>query len=380
MKKNSMLFQIPTLFGLEGLVADELKYRGFQNVRSENGKVFFTGDWSDAARANLWTRCGERVLIVLAQFTATSFEQLFAGVKNTPFENFIGSLDAFPVKGWSLNSKLYSVPDCQKIIKKAIVERLRECYGITWFQESGPTLQVQFSIMKDEVTLMLDTSGEALHKRGYRQNANEAPIRETLAAGIADLSRVHSDSVVADPMCGSGTLLIESALKAFQMAPGLKRRFQMESWGCFPKRNMLQAREEAIDLIKRNATFEGFGYDIDPRAIELSQENAQKAGVGKRLHFEKADISRFKPERLPVVNYHKVIVLCNPPYGERLLDIKQAQELYKTLGVVMKPLPYVNYSFITPDEDFEQLFGRKADKRRKLYNGMLKCQLYMYYK
>ena len=379
MKKQSMLFQIPTLFGLEGLVSDELKYRGFKDVAADNGKVFFTGDWIDAARANLWTRCGERVLIVLSQFKATTFEELFEGVKETPFENFIGSLDSFPVKGWSLNSKLHSVPDCQKIIKKAVVERLKECYGNPWFEESGPLMQIQFSIMKDEVTLMLDTSGQGLHKRGYRKNANDAPIRETLAAGMVDLSRVHSDSVVADPMCGSGTLLIEAALKAFQIAPGVRRHFQMESWGCFPKSVMKEARDEALSLVKKDASFEGFGYDIDQRAIELSRENADKAGVGKKLVFKEADVIRFKPENLPMEGHKKAIILCNPPYGERLLDINEARKLYKTLGVVMKPLPSVSYSLITPDEEFEEVFGRKADKRRKLYNGMLKCQLYMYY-
>ena len=233
MKRNDMLMVIPTLFGLEGLVADELKYAGFEGVQAENGRVFFEGDWREAARANVTTRCGERVLIVLAQFTATSFEELFQGTLETPWENFIGSLDSFPVKGWSLNSQLHSIPDCQKIIKKAVVERLKDCYGNPWFEETGPTMQIQFSIMKDEVTLMLDTSGPGLHKRGYRKNANDAPIRETLAAGIVNLARVHSDSLVCDPMCGSGTLIIESAMKALNIAPGLMRRFAMERWGCF---------------------------------------------------------------------------------------------------------------------------------------------------
>ncbi len=388
MKKQRMKMVIPTLFGLEGLVADELRYEGFEEVRAENGRVFLEGDWRDVARANVTVRCGERVLLVLAQFRATTFEELFQGTLESPWENFIGSLDAFPVKGWCLNSQLHSVPDCQKIIKKAVVERLKDCYGNPWFEESGPTMQIQFSIMKDEVTLMLDTSGTGLHKRGYRRNANEAPIRETLAAGIVNLARVHSDSLVCDPMCGSGTLLIEAAMKALNIAPGLTRRFAMERWGCFPTSLMKDVREEAKEKIKTKATFEGIGYDIDPAAISLSQENALKAHVAKRLHFKQQDIIRFKAETLShsLVAYHekgihkKAIVLCNPPYGERLLDAAEAEKLYQKMGIVLKPMRDHGYYIITPHEDFESLFGRKADKKRKLYNGMLKCQLYMYFR
>ena len=380
MKRNDMLMVIPTLFGLEGLVADELKYAGFEGVQAENGRVFFEGDWREAARANVTTRCGERVLIVLSQFTATSFEELFQGTLDTPWENFIGSLDGFPVKGWSLNSQLHSIPDCQKIIKKAVVERLKDCYGNPWFEETGPTMQIQFSIMKDEVTLMLDTSGPGLHKRGYRKNANDAPIRETLAAGIVNLARVHSDSIVCDPMCGSGTLIIESAMKALNIAPGLMRRFSMERWGCFPKGIMQDVREEAKSLIKKDAPFEGYAYDIDPAAVQLTKENAAKAHVSSRIHVMQQDIIKFKPEVLPMQGHKKAIVLCNPPYGERLLDVQEAEKLYQKMGVVFRPMKDHGYYIITPHEGFETVFERKADKKRKLYNGMLKCQLYMYFR
>ena len=372
MKRNDMLMTIPTLFGLEGLVADELKYAGFEGVQAENGRVFFEGDWREAARANVMTRCGERVLIVLAQFTATSFEELFQGTLETPWENFIGSLDSFPVKGWSLNSQLHSIPDCQKIIKKAVVERLKDCYGNPWFEETGPTMQIQFSIMKDEVTLMLDTSGPGLHKRGYRKNANDAPIRETLAACIVNLARVHSDSLVCDPMCGSGTLIIESAMKALNIAPGLMRRF--------PKGIMQDVREEAKSLIKKDAPFEGIAYDIDPAAVQLTKENAAKAHVASRIRVMQQDIIKFKPETLPMEGHKKAIVLCNPPYGERLLDVQEAEKLYQKMGVVFKPMKDHGYYIITPHEEFEKVFERKADKKRKLYNGMLKCQLYMYFR
>lgn len=380
MKKQRMRMVIPTLFGLEGLVADELKYAGFSGVQAENGRVFLEGDWQDAARANVLVRCGERVLIVLAQFRAESFEELFQGTREAPWENFIGSLDSFPVKGWSLNSQLHSVPDCQKIIKKAVVERLRECYGNPWFEESGPTLQIQFSIMKDEVTLMLDTSGPGLHKRGYRKNANEAPIRETLAAGIVNLARVHSDSVVCDPMCGSGTLIIEAAMKALNIAPGLMRHFAMERWGCFPRGMMQQVRDEAKSQIKKDAAFQGFAYDLDPAAVQLTIENAAKAKVSPRIRVQQQDIIKFKPELLPMEGHKKAVILCNPPYGERLLDVQEAEKLYQKMGVVFKPLPDHGYYVITPHEEFERLFERKADRKRKLYNGMLKCQLYMYFR
>lgn len=380
MKKQSMLMAIPTLFGLEGLVADELRYRDFQSVEAQNGRVLFEGDWADAAKANIWTRCGERVLIVLAQFTARTFDELFEGTKEAPWENFLGSMDSFPVKGWSLDSQLHSVPDCQKIIKKAVVEHLKECYGNPWFEETGPLMQIQFSIHHDEVTLMLDTSGAGLHKRGYRRNANDAPIRETLAAGIVDVSRVRSDSLVCDPMCGSGTLLIEAAMKAQNIAPGLMRGFQMEKWGCFPGGVMKTAREEAISQIRKEIAFEGIGYDIDPNAITLTSENAKKARVDRLIRVSQADISHFRADKLPMEGHRKALILCNPPYGERLLDTQKARELYRTMGVVFKPLENHAYSIITPDEDFESVFERKADKKRKLYNGMLKCQLYMYFK
>ena len=380
MKAKPMRLVIPTLFGLEGLVADELKYAGFQEVQAENGRVFLEGDWRDVARANVRVRCGERVLIVLAQFTAKSFEELFQGTLEAPWENFIGSLDAFPVKGWSLNSQLHSVPDCQRIIKKAVVERLKDCYGNPWFEESGPQLQIQFSIMKDEVTLMIDTSGAGLHKRGYRRNANEAPIRETLAAGMTELARVHSDSVVCDPMCGSGTIIIEAAMKALNIAPGLMRRFAMEKWGCFPRGIMKEVREEALSEVKKDAPFEGFAYDIDPAAVTLTKENAAKAGVASRIKVAEQDIIRYRPENLPMEGHKKAITLCNPPYGERLLDVQQAEKLYQKMGVVFKPLPQHGYYIITPHEAFETIFERKADKKRKLYNGMLKCQLYMYFR
>lgn len=369
----------PTLFGLEGLAADELRYAGFQNVVAENGRVFFDADFDGIARANMLLRCAERVELVMGSFSALSFDDLYEGAKAIPWERFIGEKDQFPVTGWSLNSQLHSVPDCQRIIKKAVVDHLSGCYGIAHFEETHSLVQIRFSIMKDEVTLMLDTSGEGLHKRGYRKNANAAPIRETLAAAIASLARVRSDSLVVDPMCGSGTLLIESALKACHIAPGLMRHFLFETWEAFPKDSFPRVREELLSDVRRQTDFRGLGFDIDPEAIRLSEENASLARVKSKLAFQTADIRAFRQDELPREGHRKTLILCNPPYGERLLDEKQARQLYKAMGVVLEEKHDTTLAIISPDESFESYFGRKAKKRRKLYNGMLKCQLYLYY-
>ncbi len=363
----------PCLFGLESVLSYEIKKIGGQNLKVTDGRISFDGDFNTLAKANIWLSTAERVLIELGSFEAKSFEELFQGVKSLQFENFIGKQDAFPVKGYSLNSALHSVPDCQSIIKKAIVERLKGVYGINWFDESGPVHQVQFSIHKDIATIFLDTSGAGLHKRGYRRNSNAAPIKETLAAGIVDLARVRSNSTVFDPMCGSGTFLIEAAYKALNIAPGLRRKFAAQYWSQIPENVWSDARAEALESIDRQGEFKAFGFDIDDAAVELTQSNARKAGVGSKLVIKQSDVSRFKqPENS--------ITFCNPPYGERMLEIKDAELLYKKLGDRLNPSKERPCYIITPHEEFERFFGKKADKRRKLYNGMIKCQLYMYFK
>ena len=363
----------PCLFGLESVLSYEIKKIGGENLKVTDGKISFDGDFNTLAKANIWLSTAERVLIEIGSFEAKSFEELFQGVKSLPFENFIGKQDAFPVKGYSLNSALHSVPDCQSIIKKSIVERLKGVYGINWFDESGPVHQVQFSIHKDIATIFLDTSGAGLHKRGYRRNSNAAPIKETLAAGIVDLARVRSNSTVIDPMCGSGTFLIESAYKALNIAPGLRRNFAAQSWTQIDDKFWADARAEALESIDRQGEFKAFGFDIDDAAVELTQSNARKAGVGSKLVIKQADVSRFKqPENS--------ITFCNPPYGERMLEIKDAELLYRKLGDRLNPSKERPCYIITPHEEFERFFGKKADKRRKLYNGMIKCQLYMYFK
>ena len=369
---ENLKISCPCHFGLESVLSGEMKRLGLNNVVSDNGKVSFTGGLSDVAKANINLRTAERVLIELSSFTALSFEELFQGVKAIPWEDFICVDEAFPVKGWSLNSKLHSVPDCQSIIKKAVVRRLEGKYGISIFPETGAKHQIQFSILKDKVCIYLDTSGEGFHKRGYRRNSNAAPIKETLAAGILDIARVKGDSTVYDPMCGSGTFLIESFLRATKTAPGLRRYFAAENWKIFDKSLFKEARAEALDKIDRSVSFRGFGSDIDEAAVRLSIDNSKKANAETRLSFKRMDVKDFSLT-------DGGIVICNPPYGERLSDIRTAEAIYRDMGRVFERKSGVNYYIISPHEEFESIFGRKADKRRKLYNGMIKCTLYQYF-
>jgi putative N6-adenine-specific DNA methylase len=367
-------FTAPCIFGLEGLCANELRYLGIENVTAENGRVVFSGDWNTLAKANINSHYAERIQILLAEFEARSFEELFENVKAINWEDFIGVADAFPVKGRCLSSQLMSVPDCQKIIKKAVVTRLSEKYMLPWLEETGAVHQIQFLIMNDKVSVMLDTSGAGLHKRGYRAESNDAPIKETLAAAMVELSRVRSNHFVVDPMCGSGTILIEAAMKALSIAPGLNRYFACERWDCVPKAAFKAEKELAKSKIKSDCTFQAEGYDIDETALATAKHNAELAGVADRITFAKRDIKDFR------LNDGFQTVITNPPYGERLLDVKQAEELYKIMGERFKRQQGKSYSIISPDDDFEKIFGRKADKRRKMYNGTLKCQLYMYFK
>ena len=369
---NNIRLCCPCHFGLESVLKYEIQKIGGTDLKVSDGKISFTGDENIVARANLCLSTAERVLIELIEFKATSFEELFQGVKAIELERYIGEKDAFPVKGYALNSALHSVPDCQSIIKKAAVERLKEKYGISWFEESGPTVQIKFSILKDVVSIYLDTSGVGLHKRGYRRNSNAAPIKETLAAGIIDLARVRPDSIVCDPFCGSGTLLIESALKALKIAPGLNRRFSAEKWNCFDSRIWREERTRAIDNVDKSAEFHGIGFDIDDDAVALTLDNAHKAGIKSRLKIEQADISKF-------VQPEDSIVICNPPYGERLLELREAEDIYRKMGRVLGKGGSKQSYIISPHEEFEKFFGTQAHKRRKLYNGMIKCQLYMYF-
>ena len=369
---NKFRICCPCHFGLESVLKYEILKIGGEDLRVSDGKITFSGDESMVARANICLATAERVLIELAEFRAVTFEELFQGVKAIELERFIGKDNAFPVKGYSLNSELHSVPDCQSIIKKAAVERLKSKYNISWFEETGSAVQIKFSILKDTVNIYLDTSGIGLHKRGYRRNSNAAPIKETLAAGIVDLARVRPDSVVCDPFCGSGTLLIEAALKALNIAPGINRKFAAEKWEVFTPEKWRAERKRAIDNVDRTAKFTAIGFDIDDSAVALALDNAHKAGIKSRLKIEQADISKFRqPE--------SSIVICNPPYGERLLELREAEGIYRTMGKVLGKGGSRQSYIISPHEQFEAFFGSNAKKRRKLYNGMIKCQLYMYF-
>ncbi len=371
---NKIKMVAPCIFGIESVAADEFKRMGFDDVVTENGRVLLSGDFDMLARANINSRFAERILIDMGQFKATSFTELFDNVKALPWERFIGKDDAFPVKGWSIDSALHSIPDCQSIIKKAIVNRLSEKYGISWFGETGPEYRVRFSIRKDNVTMMIDTSGDGLHKRGYRRNSNDAPLKETLAAAMCDLARIYPDTKLYDPFCGSGTILIEAALMATKTAPGLRRFFAAERFSAIPQEVWQRERTRAQDLILKGVDFVGQGFDIDPDCVELTLANAKKAGVEKYVRAAIRDIGDFSAQD------ERMLLITNPPYGERLLDVREAERLYKIMGERFEAARGKKYFIISPHDEFESIFGKKADKRRKLYNGMIKCQYYMYFK
>ena len=308
-----MTMAVPCLFGLEGLVGDELRRMRMEQVRVEDRRVFFEGDFLDMARANLRLRMGERVMILLARFPARSFEELYQGVKAIPLERFVPANGAFPVKGYSLDSQLHSVPDCQSIAKKAAVDRLGAHYKMSWLPETAEPYQLRFSIMKDVCEVFLDTSGASLHKRGYRAVANEAPLHETMAAALVNLSRYRGRDFFWDPFCGSGTIVIEAALAALNRAPGLNRTFAAQKWACVPQEVWSQAYQEAKDGEYRG-DYRILGTDIDPASLAIAIANAKKAGVAKYIEFREGDATK-----LPLPAERGVIV-CNPPYGERMLE------------------------------------------------------------
>ena len=368
---EQLQFAVPCLFGLEGIAGDELRRMSFSDVQVENGRVLFSGDLSALAKANIGLRTGERVLLVLSQFPATSFEELFQGVLATHLEDFIPKDGAFPVKGHCLNSQLMSVPDCQAIIKKAAAKRLGQVYGLQQLPETGVKYQLQFSLMNDHATLYLDTSGAGLHKRGYRAVGNEAPLRETLAAALVQLARYRGKEFFWDPFCGSGTIPIEAALIAKNRAPGLNRRFAAEAFAWSDEGIWKQARQEAKDR-EFQGNYRILGSDNDPKCIGLSISNAKKAGVSDCIRFVDGDATKMS---LPS---DSGILVCNPPYGQRMMEQHSAQRLYGAMGRHWKYADGWKKFIITSEPEFEHFFGSRADKKRKLYNGMIKCDYYMY--
>ena len=368
---SNLNFAVPTLFGLEGIAGDELRRLNMENVQVENGRVLFSGDETTLARANLNLRTGERVLLILAEFEAKTFEQLFQGVYRTNLEDFIPKNGEFPVKGHCLNSTLMSVPDCQAIVKKAASKRLGEKYGISWLPEDGEKYQLQFAIMNDRVTLYLDTSGPGLHKRGYRAIGNDAPLRETLAAAMVMLTRYRGRDFIWDPFCGSGTIPIEAALIAKNRAPGLRRRFASEKFAWMDEKIWQDARGEAMDK-EFKGDYRILGSDNDPKCVSLAMANARKAAVSDIIEFKDGDATKMS---LPC---DTGVMICNPPYGQRMLEQQSAQRLYQAFGRHVKFADGWQKFIITSEPEFEHYFGRRADKKRKLYNGMIKCDLYMY--
>ena len=362
----------PCFFGTESTLNFEVKRLGAENIQVTDGRVAFQGGAELIAAANLNLRTAERVLLLLATYKATTFDELFDGCYRIAWEELLPADAAFPVKGSSLSSQLSSVPACQSIVKKAIVKRLMAGHKTSTLPETGSVYKIRFALRKDTVEIYLDTSGDGLHKRGYRRNATLAPIKETLAAAIADLGRVRRDTLVQDPFCGSGTLVIEAAQKAMNLAPGLRRRFAAEHFDFIPADIWTQQRQKALSEVRTDAAFEGIGYDIDPAAVALANANAKLAGVGERCRFEVADVKDF-------ALLQNATVLTNPPYGERLGDASEAAALAKTLGQVWQRHPAQGLYAITADAAFEDHFGKKAARRRKIYNGMIPCQLYMYY-
>ena len=368
---REMEFCVPCLFGLEGIAGDELRRLDLENVRVENGRVLFSGDETALAKANICLRTGERVLLVLADFEAKTFEQLFQGVYHAPLEDYIPQDGQFPVKGHCLNSQLMSVPDCQAIVKKAASRRLGEKYGISWLPETGAKYQLQFSMMNDRCVLYLDTSGPGLHKRGYRAVGNDAPLRETLAAAMVMLTRYRGRDFVWDPFCGSGTIPIEAAMIAKNRAPGLKRRFAAETFAWTDEAIWQQVREEAKDR-EFQGKYRILGSDNDPKCVSLSMANARKAGVADCITFKDGDATKMS---LPA---DSGIIVCNPPYGQRMLEQQSAQRLYSALGRHLKFADGWKKFIITSEPEFEHYFGRRSDKRRKFYNGKIKCDYYMF--
>lgn len=365
-----------TTFGLEAIVKRELENLGYRDLTVENGKVTVKAEIKDIPRLNLWLRSADRVLLKVGEFKAFSFEELFEKTKALPWGDIIPKDGEFPVEGKSINSKLYSISDSQAIVKKAIVEKMKEKYNVMWFEESGAKYTVEVSLLKDVATLTIDTSGPGLHKRGYRVESVEAPIKETLAAAMVQLSYWNKDRFLLDPFTGSGTIPIEAAMIGRNMAPGLNRNFASEGWNIIKKEHWNEARREAWDLMDQKSGISIIGLDINRRAIDAARKNAEAIMLEDDILFLTKDFREF--ELRDRINEYGVII-TNPPYGERIGDNKEVGELYKDFGKMAAELPNYSVYALTSNEKFEKIFGKKADRKRKLYNGRIKVDYYQYF-
>lgn len=359
-------------FGLESVVEREIAMLGYEDRMVESGRVLFTGDNSAVCRSNLWLRSADRLLVQIGVFSARNFNELFEGTKALPWEQFIPKDGNFPVKGRSVKSQLRSVPDCQAIVKKAIVERLKKAHRAVTLPETGSLYPVTVSLLEDSATLTLDTSGAGLHKRGYRKVVGTAPLKETLAAGLLSLARWHSVRPLLDPFCGSGTIPVEAALMGCNIAPGLGRKFVSEEWPAIPSGAWQTAREEAQDTARPDQELLITGSDIDTAAITLAREHAALAGVGKKVRFA------VLPVRSIRASGAYGCVVTNPPYGERLMERKQLKQAYSDLAQALGSFDSWSVFVLTAYPQFERVFGRQADKRRRLYNGPIECTYYQY--
>ncbi len=362
-----------TVFGLEAIVAREIKDLGYDQLTVENGRVTFIADELGICRSNMWLRCAERIIVKIGSFKALTFEELFQQTKALPWEKWLAINAQFPVDGKSVKSKLFSISDCQAIVKKAIVERLKETYHCSWFEETGPRYTIEVALLNDIVTLTIDTTGPGLHKRGYRQLAGQAPLKETLAAAMIKLSHWHGDRALLDPFCGTGTIPIEAAFIAQNRAPGLKRSFISESWPNISQDCWQDTWQEALDLWQRDIPLHIYGSDIDPNALQLAKIHSTQAGLTEAIHFQRQPVvevrSRFEYGHL----------ISNPPYGERMGTIEAAEKLYEELGEVFKQLETWSLHFLTNQPHPERFIGRRWDKSRKLYNGRLECHYYQFF-
>ncbi|MHB8917988.1 MAG: THUMP domain-containing class I SAM-dependent RNA methyltransferase [Desulfocucumaceae bacterium] len=360
-------------FGLEAVVARELRDLGYPEVTVENGRVTFTTGLESVCRANMWLRTADRVLLKMGEFRAESFDELFEKTKALPWPDWITLDAAFPVEGKSVNSKLYSVPDCQAIVKKAIVEKMKLRHKTDWFEETGPRYRVEVALLKDTATLTIDTSGAGLHKRGYRKLGSEAPLKETLAAGMILLSFWHPDRVLIDPFCGSGTIPIEAALIGLDIAPGMKREFDAEKWPSIPGFLWERAREEALDRILRQRRLKVHGFDNDGEVLSLARYHARLAGLEEVVTFQQRPVEELASR------HGYGCIICNPPYGMRLGEMPEVERLYREMGRVFRELETWSYYILTAHPGLERLIGRRADKKRKLYNGRIQCNFYQYF-
>ncbi|MDR7855656.1 class I SAM-dependent RNA methyltransferase [Tissierella sp.] len=370
--KNIELIATAT-FGLESVVKRELMDLGYKDLKVENGKVTFTGTEKDIPKTNLWLRTADRVLVRLGEFKALSFDELFEKTKALPWEEWIGENGNFVVEGKSIDSKLFSISDCQRIVEKAVVEKLKTKYNVEWFEKTGAKYTIEVALLKDIATLTIDTSGAGLHKRGYRDRQGDAPIKETLAAAMVLLSFWNKDRVLFDPFCGSGTIPIEAAMIGKNIAPGLDRDFAAEEWERVPKELWSEARKEAFKAIDTETKLHILGCDIDKKAILRARDNAANFGLEDDIAFFNKDF------REAELNNEYGVLISNPPYGERIGEKEEVAELYKDLGIKFQELDTWSTYIITSDEQFENHYGKKADKKRKLYNGRIKVDYYQYY-